>query len=416
MEKEILHADMNSCFASIEQARDPSLRNKAMAVCGSTEERNGIVLAKSQEAKLAGVKTGEVIWQAKQKCPDLIIVRPHYSLYMEYAKKAHDIYLQYTYQVEPFGMDECWLDVSGTKKLFGGSDKIAEELRQRFKEELGITLSIGISYNKIFAKLGSDYKKPDAQTRIDRDNYKEVAWSLPVSDLLFVGRQTTKKFMKYGILTIGDLAQADLSFIESLLGINGRKLWIFANGFDTTPVADYDFQAPIKSIGHGNTFRRDLVDNNEVYQCLLSLAQDVTRRLIDSNYSAMAVNVDIRGTDLLHTRAFVNLPYPTQNAAELALYGYKSFLKNWNWKLNIRSLTIRAEKLVVTPKAVQTELFSDYEHHEKHEKVAQAMHSIKERFGKYSVTYASIHNFELADLDKGHSVLPANNFVALNSL
>lgn len=416
MQREILHADMNSCFASIEQAKDPSLRNKAIAVCGSTEERHGIVLAKSQEAKLKGVKTGEVIWMAKQKCPELIIVPPDYPSYVAYSEKARRIYREYSRRVESFGLDECWLDVSGTKRLFGGGEAIAKELRARFKEELGISLSIGISYNKIFAKLGSDYKKPDAQTLISPDNYRDLVWPLPVRQLLFVGPATGAKLNKYGIWTIGDLARSPEDFLQSLLGINGRRLWAFANGYDITPVADYDYRMPVKSVGRGRTFPRDLKTAEEVFLCLLTLAQEVTRRLINHRLAARAVHVDIRGSDLRHTGCLGKLTYPTQNSAELARCGFQSFLTTWNWSLNIRSLTIRAEQLTPSYDLVQTELFTDYIHHEKQENLALAIHQIREKFGKYSVNYACIHNFSLAGSEGPPSTLPTNQFAALGSL
>ena len=256
-DRAILHSDMNSFYASVEMMLDPKLRGKAVAVCGSTENRHGIVLAKSELAKRAGVKTGMVNWEAKQRCKDLILVPPQYDQYLKYSKLAHEIYYRYTDLVEPFGMDECWLDVTGCE-IYGKPLEIAEEIRQSVKEELGLTVSIGVSFNKIFAKLGSDLKKPDAITVITKQNFKENIWPLAASELLYVGSATTKKLASYGIKTIGDLAATEPSTLKYMFGINGLKLWRYANGTDESRVMQKDFVSPVKSIGHGITCTADL--------------------------------------------------------------------------------------------------------------------------------------------------------------
>ena len=260
-ERTILHSDMNCFYASVEMMLDPSLRGKPVAVCGSTENRHGIVLAKSELAKKAGVKTGMVNWEARQLCPGLIMVKPQYDQYLKYSELARNIYQRYTDQVEPYGMDECWLDVTGSRSVCGDGMKIAESIRQEIKEELGLTVSIGVSYNKIFAKLGSDMKKPDAVTEISKETFQEKVWPLPASDLLFVGRATTAKFSNYGIKTIGDIAATDPAFLKRLLGVNGLQLWKYAAGRDDTPVMHKDFVSPIKSVGHGITCVADLLDD-----------------------------------------------------------------------------------------------------------------------------------------------------------
>lgn len=223
-ERTILHSDMNCFYASVEMMLDPSLRGKAVAVCGSTENRHGIVLAKSELAKKAGVKTGMVNWEARQRCPDLIMVKPQYEQYLKYSELARNIYQRYTDQVEPYGMDECWLDVGGSRSVCGSGMEIAENIRKTVKEELGLTVSIGVSFNKMFAKLGSDMKKPDAITEIRKAEFKKKIWPLPASDLLFVGRATTAKLEQYGITTIGGIANADPQFLKRLLGVNGLGL------------------------------------------------------------------------------------------------------------------------------------------------------------------------------------------------
>ena len=239
---------MNCFYASVEMMLDPSLKGKPVAVCGSAENRHGIVLAKSELAKKAGVKTGMVNWEARQRCPGLIVVKPQYDQYLKYSELARNIYQRYTDQVEPYGMDECWLDVTGSKCVCGDGMTIAENIRQEIKDELGLTVSIGVSYNKIFAKLGSDMKKPDAVTEISRETFKEKEWPLPASDLLFVGRATAAKLSNYGIYTIGDIAATEPDFLKRLLGVNGLQLWQYASGKDDSPVMHRDFVSPIKSV------------------------------------------------------------------------------------------------------------------------------------------------------------------------
>lgn len=391
----VLHCDMNSCYASIEQALHPELKGKPIAVCGSTEERHGIVLAKSQEAKAFGVRTGEANWEAKQKCPDLIIVRPTYGKYIEYSAATHRMYLQYTQLVEPFGLDECWLDVTGTERMFGTGEDIAQALREQIKRELDITLSIGVSYNKMFAKLGSDYKKPDAQTLISPENYRDVVWPLPVEDLFGVGPATKRKLRKYGIFTIGDIATSEVDFMRRLMGINGVKLHDYANGRDASPVMTYDYQPPIKSVGHGSTFKRDLVDIDEIERAVLHLSQEVSRRLIKYELAGTAVTLWVKDEDFEHCHFHTRLSYPTQNAQEIASAVTPLFLAGYSWEKNVRSLTIRAEDLMRSKDCYQLDAFSDYRQHAKHESIGQTIYELRERYGEKSITYASIHNFQI---------------------
>lgn len=267
-ERAILHSDLNAFYASVEMMLDPSLRGKAVAVCGSTEDRHGIVLAKSDLAKKAGVKTGMVNWEARQLCRDLIVVPPQYDQYLKYSKLTQSIYQRYTDMIEPFGMDECWLDVTGSQAMCGDAMTIAENIRRSVREELGLTVSIGVSFNKIFAKLGSDMKKPDAITQIRREDFKEKVWPLECSEMIYCGRATTAKLAKYGIHSIGDVAATDPAFLKRLLGVNGLALWNYANGTDTSRVMHKDFVSPVKSIGHGITCVADLVDEEEVHTLL----------------------------------------------------------------------------------------------------------------------------------------------------
>ena len=256
-ERAILHSDLNSFYASVEMMLDPSLKGKAVAVCGSTENRHGIVLAKSELAKRAGVKTGMVNWEARQLCKDLIMVPPQYDQYLKYSKLTRAIYERYTDQVEPFGMDEYWLDVTGSR-VQGSPMEIAEQIRKSTREELGLTVSIGVSFNKIFAKLGSDMKKPDAITEITKAEFKEKVWPLHCSEMIYCGPATTKKLAMFGINTIGDVANTDPAFLKQILGVNGLSLWTFASGNDRSRVMQKDFVSPIKSVGHGITCTADL--------------------------------------------------------------------------------------------------------------------------------------------------------------
>ena len=298
MNRTILHSDMNCFYASVEMMLNPELQGKAVAVCGSTENRHGIVLAKSEKAKQAGIKTGMVNWEAKRLCPDLILVSPQYEQYLKYSNMAREIYQEYTDLVEPYGMDECFLDVTASQVLYGSGKEIADQIRCRMKNELGLTVSIGISFNKIFAKLGSDMKKPDAITSIEESEWKQKVWPLRVSELLFCGRSTTKKLEQVGIYTIGDLAEMDHDYVNQLLGKNGLMLWSYANGLDDSPVMEKDFVSPMKSVGHGITCTADLKTEEEAWKVILELCQDIGPRLRIHGLKAQGVQIAIRSQEL----------------------------------------------------------------------------------------------------------------------
>jgi len=386
-ERVILHSDMNSFYASVEMMLDPSLKGKPVAVCGSTEERHGIILAKSELAKKAGVKTGMVNWEAKQRCPGLIFVPPQYDQYLKYSKLAHQIYYRYTDQVEPFGMDECWLDVSGSGN-YGNGMEIAEKIRTACREELGLTVSIGVSYNKIFAKLGSDLKKPDAITEITRENFKEKVWPLAASDLIYVGRATEAKLARYGIRTIGQLAATSPDTLKYWFGVNGLKLWSFANGTDSSRVCHKDFVSPVKSIGHGITCTADLENNEEVFKVMLELAQDVGHRLRVHELAARGVQIQIRGNDLAGAQFQCKLPFRTQLPSEIAHYGFKLFTERYRWSTKVRAVCIRAIDLVPQSEVEQLDLFIDTAKRDKRARLEDAVEDIRRRYGKRAVTYA----------------------------
>jgi len=399
----ILHSDMNSFYASVEMMLDPRLKGKAVAVCGSTEERHGIVLAKSELAKRAGVKTGMVNWEARQRCPELILVPPQYDQYLKYSKLAHEIYYRYTDLVEPFGMDECWLDVTASG-IYGDGMEIAEKIRTACREELGLTVSIGVSFNKIFAKLGSDMKKPDAITEITRADFKEKVWPLAASELIYVGRSTEKKLANYGVHTIGDLAAIPPDILRGWFGINGLKLWAYANGTDKSRVMHKEFVSPMKSIGHGITCTADLENEEEVQRVLLELSQDVGHRLRVHNLSAQGVQVYVRGNDLLGSQYQCKLPFRTQLPSEIAAAGFRLFQGRYRWGTKVRSVCIRAIDLVPKSEAEQLNMFVDTARLDRRERLEDAIESLRDRFGKRAITYATL----LGDLkmpdDGRHSV------------
>ena len=399
----ILHSDMNSFYASVEMMLDPRLKGKAVAVCGATEERHGIVLAKSELAKKAGVKTGMVNWEAKQRCPGLILVPPQYDQYLKYSKLAHEIYYRFTDLVEPFGMDECWLDVTASG-VYGTGMEIAEKIRTACREELGLTVSIGVSFNKIFAKLGSDMKKPDAVTEITRADFKEKVWPLAASELIYVGRATERKLSNYGIHTIGQLAAVPPDILQGWFGINGLKLWAYANGADKSRVMHKEFVSPMKSIGHGITCTADLENEEEVQRVLLELSQDVGHRLRVHSISAQGVQIYVRGNDLLGSQYQCKLPFRTQLPSEIAAAGFRLFQDRYRWGTKIRSVCIRAIDLVPKSEVEQLNMFVDTARLDRRERLEDAIESLRDRFGKRAITYATL----LGDLkipdDGRHSV------------
>ncbi|MHC1695877.1 MAG: DNA polymerase IV [Eubacteriales bacterium] len=387
-ERVILHSDLNAFYASVEMMFDPSLKGKAVAVCGSTEDRHGIVLAKSELAKKAGVKTGMVTWEAKQKCRDLIVLPPSYEKYLLVSEKVRQIYYRYTDQVEPFGMDECWLDVTGSVGILGEGEAIADKIRKDIREELGLTVSIGVSFNKIFAKLGSDMKKPDAVTVITKDNFRDKVWSLPATDLLYVGAATGKKLFLYQIYTIGDIAKSTPEFMQRRLGKNGTQLWVFANGQDESRVMYTDFTSPVKSIGHGTTCTSDLKNNSEVWRVMLELSQDVGHRLRLHGLSATGVQITIKDNTLFSKQFQTRLRTSTQSPLEIARYSFELFKESYMWYNKIRALTVRAITLIPESTPQQLDLFDDAVKREKRDKIDVAVESIRRRFGDKSIQSA----------------------------
>lgn len=389
MSRIILHSDLNAFYCSVEMMLDPKLKGKAVAVCGSTEDRHGIVLAKSEKAKKAGVKTGMVNWEAKQLCKDLVFVPPQYDQYLKYSALTRSIYQRYTDLVEPYGMDECWLDVSGTSGHPNGA-ALADEIRRTVKSELGLTVSIGVSYNKIFAKLGSDMKKPDAITEITETDFKEKVWPLPASDLLYVGRATTAKLARYGINTIGGIAKADKEFLHRLLGVNGTALWLYANGADTSRVMHQDFVSPVKSVGRGITCNADLFNEEEVWKVMLALSQDIGHKLRLHKLEATGVQIFIRNSELYHRQYQARLPLPTRSPILLARAARELFHRHYIWTTPVRAVTVRAINLTPQGQPLQASLFTDIASLDRQDKLDTAVETLRRRFGKWAVYPAAL--------------------------
>ena len=403
----ILHCDCNNFYASVECLYHPELRGKPVAVCGDPEARHGIVLAKNYAAKAKGVKTGNPIWMARQLCPDIVIVPPHYDLYMHHSELARRIYADYTDRVEPFGLDECWLDVTGSTGLFGDGLQIADELRRRVKEELGITISIGVSFNKIYAKLGSDMRKPDATTVIPADGWEDIVWPLPVSDLLYAGPATTKIMRRYGIRTIGDLARSDSYAVKSRLGKCGVILQAYAQGLDRSAVSQAGSVPVVKSIGNSTTMPRDMEDGDGLRIILYILCESVAERLRAQGLRCSTVQVSLRATDLSWCERQRRLPAPTCNSQAIFDAAYQLYKDNAPGPL--RSIGVRACQLdhwghiqtLLLEDAVRTQRLDDLDH---------AVDNIRRRYGHDSIRRGiMLTDPDLAALNPqmDHPVMPA---------
>lgn len=382
MKRIILHCDLNNFYASVECVKNPALKGKPVAVCGSEDDRHGIVLAKSQPAKLCGVKTGDTIFEAKKKCKGLIVVQTDFDAYHHYSEWVKDIYAQYTDLIEPFGMDECWLDVSGSTILFGEGEKIADEIREHIRRETGLTISVGVSFNKVFAKLGSDMKKPDATTIISRENFKEKIWGLSASELLFVGRRTTKTLQKYGINTIGDIANSQGSFMRKILGKNGFDLWLYANGMDTSPVSHMDSKPIMKSVSRGITCVESLLSVYEVERVIAELSVSVSKGLRREHLLATGIQVAVKDDNLTVNQYSAPLEFPTYSAKEIFDSAVAVFLEKHKWRRNIRSLTVRTYNLVYEKSFQQLTVGYDIDAHERHEIVDSTLTEIREKQGR----------------------------------
>ena len=347
VERVILHCDLNSFYASVELLDHPELRDRPVAVCGDPSSRHGVILAKNEPAKKFQVKTAETVWQARRKCPGLILLPAHHWKYREYSKKVNAVYERYTDLVEPFSIDESWLDVTGTLHLFGGDARaLADEIRRVLREELSLTVSVGVSFNKIFAKMGSDYKKPDATTVISRENYRELLWPLPVTDLLFVGRAAARVLEQYGVHTIGDLAAYDREALGKLLGRQGYTLHDYASGAEHSPVIPAREQPGPKSVGNGLTFPRNLEGWTELRTAVTELSDEVAVRLRKHALKCTTVQVTIRDPNFKDICRQKRLSAPTYVSRDLTDAAMELIRASWNPRAPVRALTITAQNLV----------------------------------------------------------------------
>ncbi len=391
MDRVILHCDCNSFFASVETALNPSYKDVPMAVCGRQEDRHGIVLAKNELAKAYNIKTAETVYSAKKKCPSLVIASPHYDMYAIYSKRVNDIYKQYTDLVEPFGIDESWLDVTASARMFGTGMQIAEQIRRRVREEVGITVSIGVSFNKAFAKLGSDYKKPDAITEISRENYKTIAYPLNVSDLLFVGKNTADALLRLGVRTIGDLASLSPQIVEDRLGKIGILVHNYACGIDDSLVCPTAHDE-IKSISNGHTFRHNLLSNEECYAGILFLSEQIGTRLRERHLKATTVSIAIKDEFLSTVQKQRAIKTPTDISGEIADIAYDILRSFWQNGRPVRSLTVSVQGLVDAEFATEQISFFEgnkEESRNKSRKKEETMDKIRQKYGASSIVRGS---------------------------
>ncbi len=397
--RHIFHCDCNSFFASVSLLPYPELRDKPVAVGGSSESRHGIVLAKNEVAKKYGIKTAQTIQSAKRLCPDLIILPPQRDRYEYFSKIINGIYNSYTDLVEPFGIDESWLDVTGSYHLFADSPaQLADMLRERVYYETGLTISVGVSFNKIFAKLGSDYKKPDATTVITPDNYRDILYPLNVGDMMFVGGATKEVLYGLGIRTIGQLACADPALLEDKLGKHGRELYIYANGLDDAPVAPFAAKREVKSVGSGNTFHRNIKGDEDIKPALMVLSEQVGSRLRRHGLYANGVQITIKNPAFM---SFTRQCKVSSTNVSDTIYktAYKLLRDNWNLKSEIRMLTVTAIDLSKEKRAEQTNLFETgkTETDTKKENLQKALDKLNSKYGKNTVKNASVMKSDLFD-------------------
>ncbi len=399
----ILHCDLNSFYASVELLDYPELRDKPVAVCGDPESRHGIILAKNEAAKKFKVQTAETVWQARKKCPDLILLPAHHSKYHDYSKKVNAIYDRFTDLVEPFSIDESWLDVTGSLHLFHTDGKgLADRIRQTIREELGLTISVGVSFNKIFAKMGSDYKKPDATTVITRENYRDLLWPLPVTDLIFVGRAAARTLGEYGIRTIGDLANFGREPLVGLLGKQGSTLFDYATGAEHAPVIPAREMPPPKSVGNGLTFPKNLVGWEALRSGVTMLSDEVAVRLRQLDMKCTTVNITVRDPNFKDISRQKPLPAPSYLAREITQAAMELLEQSWTARAPVRALTVTAQNLMPAADAAeQLSLLTPdaAPKRQKVEKIERTMDGIRDKFGKTAITPTRLQN-------KGHHERP----------
>ena len=390
-ERVILHCDLNSFFASVELLDKPTLRDVPVAVCGDPKSRHGIILAKNEPAKKMGVKTAETLWQAQKKCPALVLLPPHHRLYEEYSRRVNEIYDRFTDLVEPFGIDESWLDVTGSLHLFGGDGKaLADRIRATIREETGLTVSVGVSFNKVFAKLGSDMKKPDATTVIPVEGWQSMVWPLPLGDMLFAGHTATETLRKYGVETVGQLAACDPALPEQLLGKMGLQLWQYANGMDKSPVKPRHAAEPVKSVGNGTTFPQNLVRWEQLRAGLLPLCDSVATRLRQQGLYAGGVSLSIKDASFKTVSRQIRLDAPTHLMRDIHRTAMQLAGQLWKPPTPVRAMTVTALYVTEDGDAFrQLDLLGGaaQERSQRQEKLEGTMDAIRRKYGRGAIAF-----------------------------
>ncbi len=379
----ILHSDLNNFFASVEIALNPALAGKPLIVCGDPKERKGVVLAKNEEAKRYGIRTAETVYSALKKCPDLQMVGSHFHEYKRYSKKVVEIYARFTDVIEECSIDECSLDMTASTKLFGSGVEIAEQIRRAVKEELGLTVSVGVSFNKVFAKLASELKKPDAVSEISLENYREVAWCLPVRELLFVGKATEETLKKIGVRTIGDLANADDELVDRMLGKRGRQLQIYARGEDNEPVRRAEEKEGIKSIGNSTTLPQDIHDRGEIKRWFYVIAESVSARLRDADVGrATTVHIVVRNPKLQDTTCQTKVS-PTSLCGDIAKSAYELYCKHFpeGYEVRMLGITVSGFDFNVEQLSLEDMLSGKKEEYDKRARAESAVDKLREKYG-----------------------------------
>ena len=385
--KVILHCDCNNFYASVELLKFPELRDKPVAVAGDPEGRHGIILAKNMAAKRFGVQTAETIWQAKRKCPKLILLPPHFDRYSDISRRVNEIYLSVTDQVEPFSVDASWLDVTGSQRLFGDGKTIADELRRRVREEIGITISVGVSDNRYWAKLGSDYKKPDATTVITQENVADILYPLPVQDMLFVGRAAAEVLRRHGVTTIGQLASIPRESLTRWLGKQGEGCYTMVHGLDDAPVRRWGDTEQVKSVGNGMTYAHDLVGEEAWKAGLMPLCDSVGSRLRAQHLKCRTVTVQIKDPQFKVISRQRTLPAPTNLTKVLFRESLSILRQCWRPDAPIRLLTVTASTLCrEDEETVQMSFFADSQPDDpRQSKIERAIDGVRKRFGKDAI-------------------------------
>lgn len=395
-ERVIFHCDANSFYASVEEAHNPSLIGKPVAVSGNPATRTGIILTKNETAKKYGVLTGEAIWQAKSKCPNLVCVPPNHKLYEEYSQALRDIYEKYTDKVESFGIDECWLDVTDTLKFFGDKKTLADRIRAEVKQTLGITISVGVSFGKLFAKLGSDLKKPNATTIIDKQNYKKIIYPLPVNSIIGIGRRLKDRFDKLGVVQLGDITLLPDSILKKKFGIIGLDLKQKLLGNDTDQVKNCNDYTPAKSVGNGTTTIKDIYSRAEILSVVSALCDEISTRLRRANFNANGISVTLKTADFQYYNNTMHLDYATNDITDLINFSMQTIDNFWQYNLPVRAIRICSYNLTNSNK-VQLNMFCDYA---KKDNLNNTLDKIRDKYGYYSIMPASTLKNSLIDLKR----------------